>query len=194
MISIILCGGQSTRMGSDKGMLPSDTSTWAQSAADKMALLQLPIVLSVNNNQYNDYSTLFNPKQLIKDDESLQIKGPLAGVLSVHHQHPSEDLFVFACDMPLMEPVILKELYKYYINNPGYQAYLYINDKEAEPLCAIYRKEGLSSIIEIHQKGNLVKHSMKFMLGLLSVYSIPVEENQKKYFRNINAHAEVNGL
>jgi molybdopterin-guanine dinucleotide biosynthesis protein A len=194
MLSVILCGGQSTRMGSDKGLLPQDTGTWAQSAANKLTILESPVVLSVNKNQYNDYSAIFTTAQLIKDDETLQIRGPLCGVLSVHLQHPAEDLFTLACDMPLMEPRILKELFNYYKNNPGYQAYLFTNDGEAEPLCAIYTADGLSSIIQIHQKGNLVKHSMKFMLELLHSYIIPISDEQKKYFSNFNAHAELNGL
>lgn len=194
MLSVILCGGQSTRMGSDKGLLPADTGTWARSAADKMAMLQLPVVLSVNNIQYNDYSALFNPEQLINDSEILQIKGPLCGVLSVHLQHSTEDLFVLACDMPLMEPAILKDLYDHYKINPGYQAYLFTNNAQAEPLCAIYKSEALSSIVQIQEKGNLVKHSMKFMLELLRCFYIPIPDDQKKFFSNINAHAELNGL
>jgi len=194
MLGVILCGGQSTRMGTDKGLLHTDNSTWAQSAAKKISTLECPVVFSVNSNQYHDYSVQFKPSQLIKDDDTLQLKGPLSGVLSVHLQYPTEDLFVLACDMPLMEPSIIKELFNSYKNNSGYQAYLFINDVEAEPLCAIYSRRGLSSIIQIHQKGNLVRHSMKFMIGLLNCFTIPITDEQKKFFSNINAHAALNGL
>jgi molybdopterin-guanine dinucleotide biosynthesis protein A len=181
-------------MGADKGLLPLQNGTWAQSAADKMAALQLPVVVSVNKNQYNDYSTIFNATQLIKDNETLQIKGPLCAVLSVNLQHPAEDLFILACDMPLMEAAILKELFNYYKNNPGHQAYLFTNDREAEPLCAIYTSEGFATIRQIHQNGNLTKHSMKFMIGLLHCFFIPIRDEQKKFFSNYNAHAALNGL
>jgi len=154
----------------------------------------LPVVLSVNRDQYKEYSAIFDPVQLIKDNEMLQIKGPLCGVLSVHEQHPTKDLFVLACDMPLMELSILKKLYTYYKNDPGFQAYVFTNDREPEPLCAIYKSEGLSSILQIHQKGNLVKHSMKFMLELLHCFLIPIQDEQKKFFSNLNAHSALNGL
>ncbi len=114
MIGVILCGGQSSRMGTDKGLLKLHANTWAQTAVDKLAELQLPVVISVNKNQYADYATIFSPQQLITDNDSLQIKGPLAGLLSVHLQHPAEDLLLLACDMPLMETSLLKELLTIY--------------------------------------------------------------------------------
>jgi len=194
MLGVILCGGQSTRMGSDKGLLQFNNSNWAQLAADKMAMLQLPVVLSVNQKQYDEYLSVFSTVQLIKDDETLEIHGPLCGVLSVHEKKPSEDLFVLACDMPLMESSILKQLFDTYQNTQNYQAYLFTNNGEPEPLCSVFTGEGLSMIRQIHQKGNLVKHSMKFMLELLHCFFIPIPDEQKKYFSNFNAHAGLNGL
>ena len=194
MLGVILCGGQSTRMGSDKGLLQFNDNNWAQIAIDKMASLQLPIVMSVNEKQYDQYTSVFGSIQLIKDDATLEIHGPLCGVLSVHEENPTEDLFALACDMPLMESSMLNKLFEHYKTNPGYQAYLYTTDGEPEPLCAIYTSEGLSMIIEIHQKGKLVRHSMKFMLELFHCFCISVTEEEKKYFSNFNAHAELNGL
>jgi molybdopterin-guanine dinucleotide biosynthesis protein A len=194
MLCAILCGGQSSRMGTDKGLLQLNNNNWAQIATDKMTILQIPVVLSVNSSQYDEYASVFNDVQLIKDNTTLQLHGPLCGVLSVHEQNTTEDLFALACDMPLMESFILKKLYDQYKTTPGYQAYLFTNDGEPEPLCAIYTSEGLSMIMQIHQKGKLVRHSMKFMLEFLHCFFIPVPDEQKKCFSNFNAHAALNGL
>ncbi|RXK61728.1 molybdenum cofactor guanylyltransferase [Lacibacter luteus] len=194
MTGIILCGGQSTRMGTDKGLLKLEANTWAQTAVDKIAALQLPVKISVNNQQFADYAEVFAKDDLIADAASLALHGPLLGVLSAHLYLPDQDLMVLACDLPLMEPALLKELYQYHLDNPGYDAYLFDNDGEHEPLCAIYVAKGLLTIDEMRQRGELTRHSMKFMLDHLSVYSIPVKEDQKQYFRNFNAHAELNGL
>ena len=194
MLGVVLSGGLSTRMGSDKGLLKLHANTWAQTAIDKLSELQLPIIISVNKQQVSEYSAIFSPQQLVTDNDSLKIRGPLCGVLSVHLQYPSEDLVILACDMPLMEPLLLKELYNYYLQNPGTEVYIFTNDNEPEPLCGIYTAKGLSKIIALQKENKLVKHSMKFILSQLSVYTVIIKEEQKKYFRNFNAHAELNGL
>lgn len=194
MLGVVLCGGQSTRMGSDKGLLKLEAKTWAQTAIDKMAVLNIPVKISVNNNQYPEYSTVFLSDNLIADNASLPLRGPLQGVLSGHLQYPTEDLFILACDMPMMEPFLLKELYDQYRQHPSNDAYIFANNGEPEPLCGIYTAKGLSIILTMLRNGQLTKHSMKFMLDHLSVHSIAVKDEQKKYFRNFNAHAELNGL
>lgn len=195
MLGVILCGGQSTRMGADKGLMKLHANTWAQTAIDKISSLHLKIFLSVNSVQYNDYLSVFTESQLIKDDDTLLVKGPLAGVLSVHVKYPDEDLFVLACDMPLMEAALLAELHAIHGNNqPAFDAYVFTNNEEPEPLCAIYSAKGLSYIIHLLKANELKKHSMKCMLENISTFTVPLNEEQKKYFRNFNAHAELNGL
>src|SRR5688500_7290332 len=103
MLGIILCGGQSSRMGSDKGLLTMNEKTWAQTSIEKLALLNIPVKISINNKQHPAYASEFSSDDLIVDEPSLAVKGPLLAVLSCHMKHPTEDLFILACDMPLME-------------------------------------------------------------------------------------------
>jgi len=194
MIGAILCGGQSSRMGKDKGLLKLEAKTWAQTAVDKMAVISLPVVLSVNSTQYIEYAAIFPVSQLVKDDESLLLKGPLCGVLSIHVQYPSEDPFVLACDMPLLDPALLKELFNHYTSQPNYDAFVYTNDKEPEPLCGIYKANGLAQILNLYRMGQLSRHSMKFMLEHINSSFTPLPADKKASFRNFNAHAELNGL
>ncbi len=204
MTGVVLCGGKSTRMGDDKGLLqvplPSESgnlnqaNTWAKTATDKIGVLQLQVVLSVNAMQQDSYATIFPAGQLIKDDDNLHLKGPLCGVLSVHLQYPEEDLLVLACDMPLMEPAILRELIKNYEQNPREDAFVYTNEGEPEPLCGIYKANGLSKIIQLYKTQQLPRHSMKYMLEHIHTKLLPLANDQKKYFCNFNAHAELNGL
>jgi molybdopterin-guanine dinucleotide biosynthesis protein A len=194
MLGVVLCGGQSTRMGTDKGLLKLHANTWAQTAVDKLGELKFPIVISVNKNQLNDYASIFSLQQLITDNDSLKLHGPLSGVLSVHLKYPSEDLVLLACDMPLMETELIKELLNQYQQLPAYDAFVFTNDGEPEPLCGIYKSNGLAHILQLYQTNQLSKHSMKYMLEHISTHSIPLPDDKKKAFRNFNAHAELNGL
>jgi molybdenum cofactor guanylyltransferase len=194
MIGVILCGGESSRMGTDKGLLKNEARTWAQTAFDKLSALQVPVKFSVNKNQYTSYAELFSPAGLVTDNESLQLKGPLLGVLSTHLLYPGEDVFVLACDMLLMETAILKQLLKAYQTNVKAGAFVFTNNGEPEPLCCIYKSGSLDSIIQMYQLQQLSKHSMKFMLDHINTYTIALTDDQKKYFVNFNAHAELNGL
>ena len=150
--------------------------------------------VSVNQKQMASYSASFKNIELILDDDRILLKGPLAAVLSAHIKHREEDLFVTACDMPLMEPFVLQELYSNYLKNSDKQGFVFTNDDEPEPLCGIYTSGGLSEIRQLYESGQLLKHSMKFMLDHLSVFRISIPENWKIYFRNFNAHADLNGL
>lgn len=193
MIGLVLCGGQSSRMGSDKGLLKLDEKTWVQTTVETMETLHIPVKISVNQQQFIEYATIFEPDQLIKD-EVLTVRGPLLGVLSCHIQHPTEDIFVIACDMPLMKPAILKELCDHYVLHPQADAYVYTNDQEPEPLCAIYTSKALAFALHLYKTGKLEKHSMKFVLGQVIVSSIPLKEDQKHYFKNFNEQSELGGL
>jgi molybdenum cofactor guanylyltransferase len=194
MLGIVLCGGQSSRMGSDKGLLKLDANTWARTAIDKMSVLNIPIKISVNRQQYMDYEAEFTAAPLITDDTTLSLKGPLSGVLSSHLKFPREDLFILACDMLLMEPSLLNTLFTVYQQESSFTAYVFTNEGEPEPLCGVYKAKGLSTILDMFVSGQLSKHSMKFMLDHLDTMLIPATGEQKTFFRNFNAPAELNAL
>jgi molybdopterin-guanine dinucleotide biosynthesis protein A len=194
MLGIVLCGGKSTRMGTDKGLLAPDAETWVSVAADKLTDLGLEVKISINKEQLNTYADIFSYSDLIPDDSNLDIHGPLCGVLSVHLQKPAEDLFILACDMPLMESFILKELLQTAKKYPQADSFVFKNDNEPEPLCGIYKASGLASILKMYREKQLAKHSMKFMLDHLNTLTIQMPGEYKPYFQNFNAHADLNGL
>lgn len=194
MIALVLCGGQSTRMGSDKGLLQPNAKTWAATAADILAAQNLSVQFSVNPHQVEYYSQFFTATDLIVDDETLAVHGPLLGLLSAHLQHPNKNILVLACDMPLMQSGLIKELIVTAQQHKNFDAWLYKNNHQPEPLCAIYSYHALASILHLLKEGKLYKHSMKFMLEQINPYFITVQEQQEKCFRNFNSHAELNGL
>lgn len=187
MTGVILCGGQSTRMQRDKGLLLSGRFTWAE----RLALLLQPIcgkvLVSVNAEQ-DAYQSKLAGFNLVTDDGSLHIYGPLLGLLTVHRHCPEDDLFLLACDMQQMETAVLKTLLDEYHANPGFGAWVFQGtDGQPEPLAAIYSAKSLAGVLGAHLHSPLPKHSMKYMLGNLKVFSIPIRPEWAKCFANFNS-------
>ncbi|RZK67827.1 MAG: molybdenum cofactor guanylyltransferase [Pedobacter sp.] len=194
MIGVVLCGGQSVRMGTDKGLLNHQDKLWAKLAADKLTSIGLQVKFSVNPTQEEKYNNYFDKAHLITDAQSLDMKGPLLGVLSAHLANPNDDLFLLACDMLLMETDVLEKLLKTFSVSDIFDAYIFTKNEQQEPLCGIYTSAGLEKILHMLQDGRLLKHSMKFVLSNLKVSEIRVEDKDYRSFDNFNSHAEVNGL
>jgi len=194
MTGVVLCGGQSTRMGADKGLLATSEGNWAQAAIDKMLGLGLPVVVSVNAGQYPMYSAVFPGLELIADSPELPLKGPLLALLSVHEQRPAEDLLILACDMPHMQPSYLSRLIDQQRLHPEYDAYVFTNDGNLEPLCGLYTASGFATLMGILLGGALQRFSMKHALERLNTFSIPLSAGQQVHFRNLNAPDDLERL
>jgi molybdenum cofactor guanylyltransferase len=190
MLGLILCGGQSRRMGNDKGLLKQNGQCWVQIAAHKLSALHIPVKVSVNGQQLVSYAGIFSTADLIADDKTLSVNGPLLGLLSCHMAFPAQDIFVLACDMLLMEtPQLYPLLEKHRQEN--FDAYIFTNNGEAEPLCGIYTANALLNTLKLYQKEKLHKHSMKSVLERLKVCTIALREEEKKYFQNFNTPGEM---
>lgn len=190
MLGVILCGGNSSRMGDDKGLLLSNKKTWAQWAHEKLALLTLPTVLSIKSKQEPLYKLIFSEEHLVIDDH-LSLAGPLLGVLSVHKRFASEDLMILACDLPLINQKVLETLWYEYKNNRDYEVYVFKFENQTEPLCGIYTHKGLAKILSAYSSKNLERYSMMYVLEQLQTKYIAAPETWKPYFKNFNSPTDL---
>lgn len=193
MTGVVLCGGKSSRMGTDKGLLEQQSHTWAELTANKLIALKLPVVLSVNPQQYSIYVEKFNCFLIINDDSSLKMYGPLKGILSVHLHIPGEDLLVIACDMPAMQKEVIDHLIKA-SSGKTEEAFVFENDTHAEPLCAIYTSGGLERIYKEYKEGQLKKHSLHHVLENINTCYLPIPGSWKQYFNNYNSPGDLVNL
>src|SRR5690349_13098964 len=115
LLGVVLCGGESKRMGSDKGLLVLNGKTWSEHIADKLKLLNLPVVVSINQSQRELYNRIFSEKHLIVDE--LPMHGPLNGLLTVHKASPAKDILLFACDLIEMDETTIINLIDAYEKN-----------------------------------------------------------------------------
>ena len=144
LLGVILCGGQSRRMGRDKGLMQKDGIPWALHVAARLKTLNIPVVFSINELQRTDYSAQLPGHWLIFDDAALNIGGPLKGLVSVHHVYPGYDIFLLACDMLDMDEAAIAGLMDAW-RSGGADFYAYREEDFYQPLCAIYTAAGLQT-------------------------------------------------
>ena len=183
ILGVILCGGESKRMGRDKGLISIKDTIQAKFMADKLAFLQVHVVFSINENQFNNYCLHVLPDDLIVDDHEL--KGPARGLLTVHKRCPDKDLLLLACDMLEMDSGTIQNLIDVYNIEKGYHYYVYQDEKYAQPFCGIYTAEGINRLDVNIFSQPLKNISMQYILN--SGVTRRMAINNKKVFTNYNA-------
>jgi molybdenum cofactor guanylyltransferase len=183
LIGVVLCGGQSKRMGADKGLLPFNDTIRAKYVAQKLSSLNIPVVFSVNESQFIQYAKHIPANELIID--SVDVEGPLKGLLSVHASFPENNLLLLACDMLDMDTNTIQKIIDIYIAQPGYDFYVYQDEKYAQPFCGIYTSKQLKQLLLKAEEHNISQFSMQKVLDEGQTNRIPIDNILS--FRNYNS-------
>ena len=190
LLGVVLCGGRSSRMGSDKGMMLSSGESWAGLIYRKLYSLAIPIVVSVNQDQEVYYQSVFGKNMLVKD--SYQIPGPLNGLLSVHDQFPEYDLFVVACDLIDIKEDVLKHLYSLYLSDSGLsQNYSYFTEGCFESVCSIYSATTLQQLKDDWKDGKVTDFSLQHLLQQSDTCPVQIPPFFNYCFENYNYQEQV---
>ena len=163
LLGVVLCGGESKRMGTDKGLIVKGDKTWAQIVAGKLSDLELPVAISINERQVEDYGRLFTKDQLVTD--LVNINGPLRGLLTVHQRFPLNDILLMACDLIDMDGQTIENLLHEIRSDEGYEFYVYEHHGLAEPFCGVYTSKGLSSVFNKAMHHTLFRNSFQSVLA-----------------------------
>jgi molybdopterin-guanine dinucleotide biosynthesis protein A len=98
LIGVVLAGGQSTRMGRDKALLPYQASTLLAQQVARLVPLCVRVCVS---GRYDGFDCI---------QDQLAGIGPLAGVHAAAKQFPESTLLFVPVDMPLIDAAHLKAL------------------------------------------------------------------------------------
>ncbi|MBT8186826.1 MAG: NTP transferase domain-containing protein, partial [Croceitalea sp.] len=105
LYGLVLSGGKSTRMGSDKGLLTYHGIPQRDYAYSLLNELCDSTFLSIRSEQEAEIKKEY--KVIIDQDK---YRGPLNGILSAHEAHPEAAWLVLACDLPLITKSSLQRL------------------------------------------------------------------------------------
>lgn len=168
LTGVILCGGQSSRMGSDKGLLMIDGIPWAERAQKLLAAVCRRTVYSIRHDQQQAYAAAIPGASFVTDNDNCKDIGPLGGLLSVHEQFPTSDILLLACDMIFVAPGDLQQL----IQSTG-RIRAYRAGEFFEPLCAYYSAAALAKISTLYrEKKNFISLQKVMLLPELRVTAL----------------------
>lgn len=146
LTAAILCGGKSSRMGRSKAFLPYEGRTIIEHRFETIKELFAEVVLVANDPE--SYSQL--SVDIVKD--IIPNRGPLVGILSALLVAQHEHTFVIACDMPLIDNKLIREMCQH---RPGTDVLVLSHEEGIEPLLGIYSKKCIEPLEQAIFEGNL---------------------------------------
>jgi molybdopterin-guanine dinucleotide biosynthesis protein A len=141
---VVLCGGQSSRMGINKAFLELDGEPLIGRVVDKLAALSDDLIISANEPE------LFSgfPARIISD--MIPNGGPLSGIHAALMTARHDRAIVVACDMPLLNLSLLRYMLAV---GSGFDAVVPRWRGYHEPLHAIYSIRCVEPIEQILAQG-----------------------------------------
>jgi molybdenum cofactor guanylyltransferase len=127
---IILAGGKSSRMGTDKALQELCGKPLISYAIHVLSSLCGEILISSSSTAYTDFG------YKVVADEFPGI-GPMGGIYSALQQSKTEMNLVLSCDLPFVTKELLSHILEH---SEGYQvAVPWMGGRHYEPLCGFYR-------------------------------------------------------
>ena len=167
MKTVILTGGKSSRMGSDKAQLPVCSGrSLACTLADRFSVFG-PVVFSV------DEKDRFPSGAYPQAEDRFPGLGPLNGIFAAFSAPDHEDAaLLMATDMPYASPALALQLAHRLTKNDD-ACVIRRRDGRPEPLFAIYRSSCLGAALECMRAQ---RRSLRAMLAGCSVRYVAEDE------------------
>jgi molybdenum cofactor guanylyltransferase len=180
---IILAGGKSSRMGTEKGMLPLCGKPMILYAIEALSPICSQLIISSSSDSYTDLGY-----QAVADE--FPGIGPMGGIYSALRKSKNEKNLVLSCDLPF----VTSELLKYILDNSeGFKvAVPWLGGKYYEPLCGFYNSSILGKIGDYILNEN---YKLPDLFEEISINRLVINKQSSFYnehlFLNINSKHEL---
>ncbi len=181
LYGLVLSGGKSTRMGTDKGLIKYHGVPQREHLYHLLSEVCEQTFISLRREQ--EATTPFGFATIADENE---FKGPYNGLLSAHKKHPKAAWLVLACDLPLIDLDALKELISQRDNTKQATAFALKENPLPEPLCAIWEPHAFVDSLSYLEAGNGTC-PRKFLINTDTKLVFPKNEN---VLLNANSGAE----
>ena len=176
---IVLAGGKSSRMGSDKGLLTIYGKMFVEHVVDAMKPLVDNIIIVSNNKMYDQFGY-----ERIEDE--IINSGPMAGLYSGLKHSESEYNLVLSCDIPLIKTKVLKKL-----TDTDYRNYDVVqiqSQHKTMPLIAVYKKQCMDKCLELLEQD---EKRLRVAVSQLKSKTILIESELDNFVRNVNTKEDL---
>ena len=166
LTALILCGGRSSRMGRPKAFLPYGGTTMINHILTNIKdLFAETFLVSNEPESYEAFEV-----DVVKD--ILPYRGPLRGILSGLLVSQYSHAFVIACDMPLVNARLVRELCA---RRHDHDVVVAAHEEGLEPLLGVYSKNCIKPLEESLFNGDL---SLKDFLSALDSSTFDIEAGE----------------
>lgn len=171
--AIIFAGGQSSRMGKDKALLPfGKYSSLTAYQYEKLKKLFHTVYISAKEDKF-DFDC-----HVIKDTH--EDDSPLVGILSLFETlEDAEEVFILSVDSPFVDSEVIIKIMETEADN--FDVIIAQSPSGLQPLCGRYRRSILPLAKQQHEKGN---HKLKDLLTASRTKIVNFEEDTP--FTNLN--------
>jgi molybdenum cofactor guanylyltransferase len=174
---IVLAGGKSSRMGTDKALLLYRGIPLVSHAVSLLKQVCSKVIISSNTMSY-----AFTGCEIFPDEFS--INASMAGIATALVHSETEWNFVLSCDMPLIDPGFMRSMLEV---KAGYDVIAPVHaDGSIEPLCAVYNKRVMDTLNRHLSEG---QYSLRNFI-LESVYRLIDTGNSRAMFLNVNTEQD----
>ncbi|MET1259358.1 NTP transferase domain-containing protein [Flagellimonas sp. DF-77] len=166
LFSLILAGGRSSRMGTDKGRIRYHGKPQRQILFHLASEFTAKVWYSVREEQRHEFD---ESAPLIIDTN--RYKGPFNGILSAHLAHPEVAWLVMACDLPFLDKDALDKLIAHRKRASSATAYASKASGLPEPLISIWEPSTLrKAMVQLASGSNLGPRSFLIQENAYLVY------------------------
>ena len=180
--AIILAGGKSSRMGSDKALLLYKNKTFLEHVVCAIKPL-VDEVLIISNNKDHQLDGCKTIPDLILNS------GPIAGIYTGLKHSKTENNLVLSCDIPLVKTSILELIIKN--NDSDKEVVQLINEQNQMPLIALYKKRLAPYFLSQLNKG---QRRLIHAINNLKTKEVFVKKEESAFLLNINTLNEFKTL
>lgn len=182
---ILLSGGESRRMGKDKGLITQDAFTWANRAVHLLQEAGLPVSIIIRETQRMAYEEYVDSEIELLTDLELPMGGPLRGLVSFHQYHPTQNVLALPADMPDLTIKTIRELSEFSALKPNADAWVFKVDGFTQPFPGIYSSRLLAIVLEKVKRHDLPRFGLLELLRSADTEYL-VYEGVNATFKNYN--------